>query len=88
MSPVIEKAISEAIVDYINKNSETIRNELMQDITPGLDAETFITQAIYNSIRISVDMSVKTIMEILASQGLVQFSDEKQIRALLLTPVE
>lgn len=88
MSPVIEKAISEAIVDYINKNSETIRNELMQDITPGLDAETFITQAIYNSIRISVDMSVKTIMEILASQGLVQFSDEKQIRSLLLTPVE
>ena len=88
MSPVIENVISKAIVESINKNSETIRNELMQDITSEMDAETFVTQAIYNSIRISVDMSVKTIMEILVSQGLVQFSDEKQIRSLLLTPVE
>lgn len=88
MSPLIEKAISEAIVETINKSSETIRSELMQDITPGLDAETFITQVIYNSIRISVDMSVKTIMELLSSQGIVQFADEKQIRSLLLTPVE
>lgn len=88
MSPIIEKAISEAIVDSINKNSEAIRNELMQNITPGTDVEMFITQAIYNSIRISVDMSVKTIMELLSSQGIVQFADEKQIRTLLLTLVE
>lgn len=88
MNPILEKAISEAIADSINKNSETIRNELMQDITPGLNPETFITQAIYNSIRISADMSVKIIMKILSSQGIVQFADEKQIRSLLLTPVE
>lgn len=88
MNPVIENVISKAIVESINKNSETIRNELMQDITSEMDAETFVTQVIYNSIRISVDMSVKTIMELLESQGLVQFSDVKQIRALLLTPVE
>lgn len=88
MNPVIENVISKAIVESINKNSETIRNELMQDITSEMDAETFVTQVIYNSIRISVDMSVKTIMELLESQGLVQFSDVKQIRALLLTSVE
>lgn len=69
MNPVIENVISKAIVESINKNSETIRNELMQDITSEMDAETFVTQVIYNSIRISVDMSVKTIMELLESQG-------------------
>lgn len=88
MDTLLSKAVSSTIVDSINKNSDSIREDLLCGIKENATPEEFVSQVVYNSIRISVDMSVKTIMDILISQNLIQTVDEKQLRALLLTPLE
>ncbi|HJK46764.1 MAG TPA: hypothetical protein O0X10_04990, partial [Methanocorpusculum sp.] len=67
----------------------TIRENILAGTHDQMTENEFYTQTLLNSIRVSTELSINIILNVLESAGLIQLlSDEKELRRLLLRPVE
>ena len=89
MNDIAQRIVSEAIVDYMNSNLQSIRENILAGTSSEMTENEFYTQTLLNSIRVSTDLSVSIILSLLENEGLVKLcSDEKELRKLLLHLVE
>ena len=89
MNDLNQEFITQIISEYMNNNLPAIRERLLAGTRPGMTKDEFHTQTLLNSICLSVDLSMSTILSILEGEGLIQLaSDEKAFRRLFLRPVE
>ena len=89
MNDIAQRIVSKAIVDYMNSNLQTIRENVLSGTNSEMTENEFYTQTLLNSIRVSTDLSVSIILNLLENEGLVKLrSDEKELRKLLLHLVE
>lgn len=89
MNDLTQEIVTRAIVDYMNSNLPSIRENILAGTYDGMTKNEFYTQTLLNSIRVSTDLSVSIILNLLERAGIIQLqSDEKELRKLLLHPVE
>lgn len=89
MNDLTQEIVTRAIVDYMNSNLPSIRENILAGTYDGMTKNEFYTQTLLNSIRVSTDLSVSIILNLLERAGTIQLqSDEKELRKLLLHPVE
>lgn len=89
MNDLTKEIITRSIADYMNSNLPAIRKNILAGTYDGMTNNEFYTQTLLNSIRVSTDLSVSIILNVLESAGTIQLlSDEKELRKLLLHPVE
>ena len=89
MNDLTKELITRAIVDYMNSNLPTIRENILAETHDQMTENEFYTQTLLNSIRVSTELSINIILNVLEGTGLIQLlSDEKELRKLLLRPVE
>lgn len=89
MNDLTKEFITKAIVDYMNSNLPTIRENILAGTHDRMTENEFYTQTLLNSIRVSTELSINIILNVLEGAGLIQLlSDEKELRRLLLRPVE
>lgn len=89
MNTLNEHIITKVITDYLNSNLPAIRDHVLTGTKENMTEHEFYTQTLLNSIRVSTDLSVKIILGLLENLELIHLtSDEKELRKLLLHPVE
>lgn len=89
MNDLNQEFITQIISEHINNNLPAVRERLLAGTHPGMTSDEFYTQTLLNSICLSVDLSISTILSILEGEGVIQLaSDEKALRRLFLHPVE
>lgn len=88
MKDLAHEIIARAIVDYMNSNLPTIHENVLAGTHDDMTENEFYTQTLLNSIRVSTELSITIILNVLENAGLIHFlSDEKELRKLLLHPV-
>lgn len=88
MNDLHRDIISKAIVNYMNSNLSTIQKNVLAGTCEGMTTNEFYTQTLLNSIRVSTELSVNILLDVLEENGLIHFSSEKEIRKSLLHLVE
>lgn len=89
MNDLTQEIITRSIADYMNSNLPTIRENILAGTHDKMTENEFYTQTLLNSIRVSTDLSINIILNVLEGAGLIHLlSDEKELRRLLLRPAE
>lgn len=89
MTDLAKETIARLIVEYMNSILPEIKNAILAGTHDGMDENEFYTQTLLNAIRVSTELSVNLALSTLESAGVLHLvSDEKELRKLLLRPVE
>jgi len=85
MDELTNKVLHKIITDQIKNNQLEILNSVFRtNTTPNFRNEDLYAQMILNSIEVSVDLSLKIMIELLTQNGIIE-ADPVQMRKYLLT---
>ena len=87
MTDLTAKAIENIVNEQFIKNSDGIQQTLLTGLNDSMTPEVIHATMLINSMKLSVNMSVQIISELLTNSGIVEFADEERLRRLLLSPV-
>lgn len=89
MTDLTKEVISRLIVEHMNSNLPAIHDAILAGTYSGMSEKEYYTQTLLNSIRVSTEISVSLILNALETAGAIHLvSDERELRKLLLRPVE
>ena len=88
MTDIMSQALTSVVEKQFTNNQDTIYNQLFSGIDDSSSLEQVCSAMVINSMRLSVDMSVKIISELLLTAGIVDSADEESLRHSILSLVK
>lgn len=88
MTELMSQAISAFVEKQFSRNEDQILAGIFSGTNESMSSGQIYSTMIHNSMRISVELSVKIMSELLLAAGTIEPADEEQLRKTLLSVVK
>lgn len=88
MNEIMSKTIEKIVSEQINNDYENIQNALFDGTTETMSAEKIYSVMLLNSMKLSVNISVQIITDMLVNACAIEIADENTLRRILLSSVK
>lgn len=88
MTDLLAKVIQQTISEQMQINQEQIQKTIFANTNNNMDFNEIYCKMIWNSISISINMSIQIFMDLLTNANIITPVDETALRKILLSLVK